>query len=52
MDRPSLLVMNESLTAAFSLTWLTMNGSEVIVNSYERVEGFVFAWHAGLVLAS
>ena len=32
------LAMNESLTAPFSLTRLTMNGSEVFVNSYERVE--------------
>lgn len=47
-----LLAMNESLTASFSLTWLTMTGWEVFVSSYERVERSVFAWHAGLVLAS
>ena len=47
-----ILAMNESLTASFSLTWLIMNESEVFVNSYELVERFVFAWHAGLVLAS
>ena len=52
MDRSSLSAVNGSLTAAFSLIWLTVNVSEVFVDSYERVEGFVFAWHAGLVLAS
>ncbi len=46
------LAMIESLTASFSLTWLTMNRLEVFVHSYERVESFLFAWHAGSVLAS
>lgn len=46
-----ILAINESLTASFSFTWLTMNESEAFVNSNERVERVVFAWHAGLVLA-